>query len=67
MSNRIVKDAKETKRLFSCPICGAGYKSDGYLDRHMQEKHSDAKDDKRLNVRNVAKYCSTSNLLTAIL
>ena len=43
MSNRIVKDARETERLFFCPICGAGYKCDGYLDRHMQEKHSDDK------------------------
>ena len=41
--NYIVKDARETERPFFCPICGAGYKSDGYLDRHMQEKHSDDK------------------------
>jgi hypothetical protein len=30
-----------------CTLCGAGYKTEAYLQVHMKEKHNDVKDDKK--------------------
>ena len=39
-----VKSSEESP--VQCTLCGAGYKTEAYLQVHMKEKHNDVKDDK---------------------
>ena len=40
-----VKPSEESP--VKCTLCGAGYKTEAYLQVHMKEKHNDVKDDKK--------------------